>query len=62
MLRMLLKHDIYATFSLIIQKCFNEFFFYRKVTDFNQVPPILLIYHHGESRKMCRPIYPQGVT
>ena len=37
-------------------------FFYRDVTDFNQVPPTPLICHHGESRKMCRPTYPQGVT
>ena len=37
-------------------------FFYRDATDFNQVPPTPLIYHQGESRKMCRPSYPQGVT
>ena len=52
---------MYAVFSLIIQKHFIEFF-YRNVTDFNQVPPTSLIYHHGEPRKMCRPTYPQGMT
>ena len=30
--------------------------------DFNQLPPTTLIYHHGESQKMCRPTYAQGVT
>ena len=34
--------------------------FYHDVTDFNQVPPTLLIYHHGESRKMCRLITPRA--
>ena len=35
---------------------------HRDVTDFSQVPPTPLIYHHGESRKMCRSTKPQGVT
>ena len=56
-----ITHSKYAIFSLIIQKIFNEFF-YRDVTDFNQVLPAPLIYDHGESQKMCRPSYPQGVT
>ena len=37
-------------------------FYYRDVTDFDQVPPTPLIYHHGESQKMCRPTIPQDVT
>ena len=55
-----ITHSIYAVFSLIIQKYFTKILFYRDVTDVNQVPSTRLIYHHGESRKMCRPTYPQG--
>ena len=57
-----IKHSIHAIFSLIIQKYFTDTFFYRVVADFNQVPPIPLIYHHGESRSMRRPTYPEGVA
>ena len=56
-----ITHSTYATFSLIIQKYFIEFF-YRDVTDFNQVPLNSLTYHHGESQKMYRATYTQGVT
>ena len=56
-----IAYSIYAIFSLIIQKYFIEFF-YRVVTDFNQVRPTPLTYHHGKSRKICRLTYPQGVT
>ena len=56
-----ITHSIYAIFSLIIQKYFIEIFFYLDVTDFNQGPPTPLIYHHGESRKMCTTTYPQSV-
>ena len=55
-----IMHSIYAIFFLIIQNTPLNFF-YRDVTDFNQAPPTPIIYHHGESQKMCRPTYPQGV-
>ena len=51
---------MHAVFSLIIQKYFIEFF-YSDVTDYHQVPPIPLVYHHGEPRKMCGPTYHHGV-
>ena len=57
-----IKHSIHAIFSLIIQKYFTETFFYRDVTNIDQVPPIPLIYHHGESLKMRKPTYPEGVA
>ena len=48
------------------------FFNYAKVLHWNfftvtswtsiKYHPLPLIYHHGESWKMCRPTYPQGMT
>ena len=40
---------------LIMQKYFIEISF--TVTS-RTLPPTHLVYHHGESQKMCSPIYP----